>query len=56
VQYRREHEGAWPSGAAWFSPNARPPLVLDTDAIVAEIPDKESGGGGGGVPDMSGMM
>ena len=30
--------------------------ILTTEAIVAEIPDKESGGGGGGMPDMSGMM
>ena len=29
--------------------------ILTTEAIVAEIPDKESGGGGG-MPDMSGMM
>jgi chaperonin GroEL len=27
--------------------------ILTTEAIVAEIPDKESGGG---MPDMSGMM
>ncbi len=32
--------------------------ILTTEAIVAEIPDKDSGGGpgGGGMPDMSGMM
>ena len=30
--------------------------ILTTEAIVVEIPDKESGGGGGGMPDMSGMM
>ena len=30
--------------------------ILTTEAIVAEIPEKESGGGGGGMPDMSGMM
>jgi chaperonin GroEL len=30
--------------------------ILTTEAIVAEIPDKESRGGGGGMPDMSGMM
>jgi chaperonin GroEL len=31
--------------------------ILTTEAIVAEVPDKESaGGGGGGMPDMSGMM
>ncbi len=30
--------------------------ILTTEAIVAEIPDKESGGPGGGMPDMSGMM
>jgi chaperonin GroEL len=29
--------------------------ILTTEAIVAEIPDRESGGGGG-MPDMSGMM
>jgi chaperonin GroEL len=29
--------------------------ILTTEAIVAEIPDKESGGGGG-MPDMGGMM
>ncbi len=28
--------------------------ILTTEAIVAETPDKESGGGG--MPDMSGMM
>jgi chaperonin GroEL len=31
--------------------------ILTTEAIIAEVPDKESnGGGGGGMPDMSGMM
>src|ERR671915_607511 len=30
--------------------------ILTTEAIVAEMPDKESGGPGGGMPDMSGMM
>ena len=30
--------------------------ILTTEAIVAEIPEKENGGGGGGMPDMSGMM
>jgi chaperonin GroEL len=31
--------------------------ILTTEAIVAEVPDKDSGGaGGGGMPDMSGMM
>ncbi len=30
--------------------------ILTTEAIVAEIPEKESGGPGGGMPDMSGMM
>ncbi len=31
--------------------------ILTTEAIVAEVQDKESnGGGGGGMPDMSGMM
>ena len=30
--------------------------ILTTEAIVAEIPDRESGGPGGGMPDMSGMM
>jgi chaperonin GroEL len=29
--------------------------ILTTEAIVAEIPDQHSGGGGG-MPDMSGMM
>ena len=29
--------------------------ILTTEAIVAEMPDKDSGGGGG-MPDMSGMM
>jgi chaperonin GroEL len=30
--------------------------ILTTEAIVAEMPEKESGGAGGGMPDMSGMM
>jgi chaperonin GroEL len=32
--------------------------ILTTEAIVAEVPDKDTGGGGagGGMPDMSGMM
>jgi chaperonin GroEL len=30
--------------------------ILTTEAIVCEIPDKDSGGGGGGMPDMGGMM
>jgi chaperonin GroEL len=30
--------------------------ILTTEAIVAEIPDKDAGGAGGGMPDMSGMM
>src|SRR6202522_205927 len=32
--------------------------ILTTEAIVAEVPDKDSGGGhgGGGMPDMGGMM
>jgi chaperonin GroEL len=30
--------------------------ILTTEAIVAEVPDKNDGGGGGGMPDMSGMM
>ncbi len=30
--------------------------ILTTEAIVAEIPEKEPAGGGGGMPDMSGMM
>jgi chaperonin GroEL len=30
--------------------------ILTTEAIVAEIPDKEGAGAGGGMPDMSGMM
>jgi len=31
--------------------------ILTTEAIVAEMPEKETaGGGGGGMPDMSGMM
>jgi chaperonin GroEL len=30
--------------------------ILTTEAIVAEVPEKETGGAGGGMPDMSGMM
>src|SRR5881409_3819245 len=30
--------------------------ILTTEAIVAEIPEQHSGGGGGGMPDMGGMM
>jgi chaperonin GroEL len=30
--------------------------ILTTEAIVAEIPDKEGAAAGGGMPDMSGMM
>jgi chaperonin GroEL len=30
--------------------------ILTTEAIVAEIPDKDGAGAGGGMPDMSGMM
>jgi chaperonin GroEL len=31
--------------------------ILTTEAIIAEVPDKDAGGGaGGGMPDMSGMM
>jgi chaperonin GroEL len=30
--------------------------ILTTEAIVAEIPEKEGAGAGGGMPDMSGMM
>ncbi len=30
--------------------------ILTTEAIVAEVPEKNEGGGGGGMPDMSGMM
>jgi chaperonin GroEL len=30
--------------------------ILTTEAIVAEVPDKDGGGAGGGMPDMSGMM
>jgi chaperonin GroEL len=30
--------------------------ILTTEAIVAEIPEKNGSGGGGGMPDMSGMM
>jgi chaperonin GroEL len=32
-----------------------PRTSCTTEAIVAEVPDKESGGGGGGMPDMGGM-
>src|SRR5918992_664113 len=30
--------------------------ILTTEAIVAEVPEKNGGGAGGGMPDMSGMM
>jgi chaperonin GroEL len=32
--------------------------ILTTEAIVAEMPEKDGGGGmpGGGMPDMGGMM
>jgi chaperonin GroEL len=30
--------------------------ILTTEAIVAEVPEKEGAAGGGGMPDMSGMM
>ena len=30
--------------------------ILTTEAIVAEVPEKDKGGVGGGMPDMSGMM
>ena len=30
--------------------------ILTTEAIVAEMPEKDGAGGGGGMPDMSGMM
>ncbi len=30
--------------------------ILTTEAIVAEVPEKEAAGAGGGMPDMSGMM
>ena len=30
--------------------------ILTTEAIVAEVPEKDKGGAGGGMPDMSGMM
>jgi chaperonin GroEL len=30
--------------------------ILTTEAIVAEVPEKETAGPGGGMPDMSGMM
>ena len=29
--------------------------ILTTEAIVAEVPDRDNGGGGGGMPDMGGM-
>ena len=29
--------------------------ILTTEAIVAEAPDKDGNGGGGGMPDMGGM-
>jgi len=30
--------------------------ILTTEAIVAEVPEENGAGGGGGMPDMSGMM
>ncbi len=30
--------------------------ILTTEAIIAEMPDKDAGGGHGGMPDMGGMM
>ena len=30
--------------------------ILTTEAIVAEMPEKEGAGMGGGMPDMGGMM
>jgi chaperonin GroEL len=30
--------------------------ILTTEAIVAELPEKEGAPAGGGMPDMSGMM
>ena len=30
--------------------------ILTTEAIVAEVPDKDGAGVGGGMPDMAGMM
>jgi chaperonin GroEL len=30
--------------------------ILTTEAIVAEVPEKEAAPGGAGMPDMSGMM
>jgi chaperonin GroEL len=30
--------------------------ILTTEAIVAEVPEKDGGGPGGGMPDMGGMM
>jgi chaperonin GroEL len=30
--------------------------ILTTEAIVAEVPEKDGGGAGGGMPDMGGMM
>ena len=31
-------------------------MTARTEAIVAEVPEKDGGGAGGGMPDMSGMM
>jgi chaperonin GroEL len=30
--------------------------ILTTEAIVAEVPEPAGAGGGGGMPDMGGMM
>ncbi len=30
--------------------------ILTTEAIVAEVPEENGAGGGGGMPDMGGMM
>ena len=30
--------------------------ILTTEAIVAEVPEHAGAGGGGGMPDMGGMM
>ena len=30
--------------------------ILTTEAIVAEVPEKDGAGAGGGMPDMGGMM
>jgi chaperonin GroEL len=30
--------------------------ILTTEAIVAEVPEKDAGAPGGGMPDMGGMM